>query len=129
MSAEIFVATQDMKVLDPEGPEKDLAEVQQNMLGPKVLDSQKFKEIWFQTTHVQEMGNQRYRISGRLQLHGVAKDMMFDASGGPDHYHGKTKLKQTDFGIQPISAGGGTVKVKDEVEIEFDIYPAGLSQP
>jgi hypothetical protein len=34
-------------------------------------------------------------------------------------------LRQSDFGILPISIAGGTVKVKDEVTIEFDIVTAG----
>lgn len=124
MSAEIVVATKDMKVVDPEVSEKDRAEIQQTMLGPKVLDAEKFREIRFETSHVQEVGPQRYRVSGKLELHGTSQELTFDASGGPDHYRGKTRLKQTNFGIQPVSIAGGTVKVKDEVEIEFDIYPA-----
>jgi polyisoprenoid-binding protein YceI len=34
---------------------------------------------------------------------------------------GKYALKQTDFGIKPYSAAGGTIKVKDEVVLSFDI--------
>jgi hypothetical protein len=30
-------------------------------------------------------------------------------------------LKQSAFGIEPIRIAGGTVKVKDEVKVEFDI--------
>jgi hypothetical protein len=30
-------------------------------------------------------------------------------------------VKQTDFGIVPISIAGGTVKVKDEIKVDFDI--------
>jgi hypothetical protein len=30
-------------------------------------------------------------------------------------------LKQRDFGIEPVSVGGGTVKVKDELRVEFEI--------
>jgi len=30
-------------------------------------------------------------------------------------------LKQRDFAIKPISIVGGTVKVKDDIKIEFDI--------
>ncbi len=30
-------------------------------------------------------------------------------------------MKQRDFGIMPISIAGGTVKVKDEIKIEFDV--------
>jgi hypothetical protein len=123
MSAGILVATKDMKVLDPSVSAKDRTEIQETMLGPKVLDADRFKEIRFQTAHVQQIAPQRYRVSGRLDLHGVGKDLMFDVTGGPDRYQGKTKLKQTDFAIQPVSIAGGTVKVKDEIEIEFDIKP------
>jgi hypothetical protein len=37
-------------------------------------------------------------------------------------YVGSAKLKQRDFGMTPVSVAGGTVKVKDEVKIEFEIY-------
>jgi hypothetical protein len=37
------------------------------------------------------------------------------------HYHGTAQLKQKDFGITPISLGGGTVKVKNELRVEFDV--------
>ena len=121
MSAGILVATKDMKVLDPGVSEKDRTEIQQTMLGPKVLDADRFKEIRFQTAHIQQIAPERYRVSGRLDLHGVGKDLMFDVTGGPVRYQGKTKLKQTDFGIQPVSIAGGTVKVKNEIEVEFDI--------
>jgi hypothetical protein len=31
-------------------------------------------------------------------------------------------LKQTAFGIQPIRLMGGTVRVKDEVRTEFEVF-------
>jgi hypothetical protein len=36
-------------------------------------------------------------------------------------YVGRFALKQRDFGITPVSIAGGTVRVKDELKIEFDI--------
>jgi hypothetical protein len=36
-------------------------------------------------------------------------------------YVGETKLKQTEFGITPVTVAGGTIKVKDEVKVEFSI--------
>lgn len=30
-------------------------------------------------------------------------------------------IKQTDFGIKPVSVGGGLVRVKNEVELDFRI--------
>ena len=41
-----------------------------------------------------------------------------------DHYKGSVPVRQSDFGIVPISVAGGTVKVKDEIVIDFDIVPA-----
>jgi len=38
-------------------------------------------------------------------------------------------LKQTDFGIKPVTIAGGTVKVKDELTIEFDIVARSPSRP
>jgi hypothetical protein len=37
------------------------------------------------------------------------------------HYLGSTTFKQREFGITPVRVAGGTVKVKDEVKIEFDV--------
>jgi hypothetical protein len=37
------------------------------------------------------------------------------------HFEGFAQLKQRDFGMTPVSIAGGTVKVKDEVRIEFTI--------
>jgi hypothetical protein len=37
------------------------------------------------------------------------------------HYQGTAELKQKDFGIEPIVVGGGAVKVKNELRVEFDI--------
>jgi hypothetical protein len=34
---------------------------------------------------------------------------------------GRTVIGQKDFGIQPVSAAGGTVKVKNELAIEYRI--------
>ncbi|HET9181734.1 MAG TPA: YceI family protein [Candidatus Angelobacter sp.] len=127
-TASITVLTREMKVMDPDVSEKDRAEIQSTMLGPKVLDAQRFPEIRFTSTSIEQTDPQRFRVSGQLQLHGVTRRLEFPVSGTPEHYSGKTTLKQTDFGIQPISLAGGTVKVKDEVEIEFDVYP-GQPQP
>jgi polyisoprenoid-binding protein YceI len=113
-----------MKVTDSDVSEKDRAEVQSTMLGPKVLDAAKFPEIRFKSSRVEQTGPGHFRVMGKLDLHGASKELVFEVTGDANRYKGKTKLKQTDFGIQPVTAAGGAVKVKDELEIEFDVYPA-----
>jgi YceI-like domain len=127
MTIQITVAAKQMKVADPGVSEKDRAEIQSTMLGPKVLDPDKYPEIRFQSSHVEKIGD-HYRVTGKLELHGASRELGFDVTGGPEHYEGKTKLKQTDFGIEPISLGGGTIKVKDELEVEIDVYSADFTK-
>jgi polyisoprenoid-binding protein YceI len=129
MVVEITVAAKQMKVVDPDVSEKDRAEVQATMLGPKVLDAEKFPEIRFRSSHAEQISSQHYRVTGKLELHGASRDLSFEVSGDTEgQYLGKVKLKQTDFGIQPISLGGGTIKVKDELEIEFHVFAGDLAQ-
>ena len=39
-------------------------------------------------------------------------------------YTGSATLRQSEFAITPISIAGGTVKVKDEIAVDFDIVMA-----
>ena len=129
LSAEITVITKEMKVTDPDVSEKDRAEIQSTMLGPKVLDQEKYPEIHFKSSSIKQTSPEHYSVAGTLELHGAKQEMSFEVTGeardgAVEHYHGATKLKQSDFGIKPISLGGGSVKVKDELELEFDVYAA-----
>jgi hypothetical protein len=121
-TATIVVLTKELKVIDPDASNKDRAEIQATMMGPKVLDAQRYPEIRFVSTRIEQTGPGRFQVTGKLQLHGITKELEFPVSASAGHYTGKTKLKQTDFGIQPVSVAGGTVKVKDEIELEFDVY-------
>ena len=108
--------------MDTDASQKDRADIQATMLGPKVLDAQRYPEIRFTSSHIEQTAPGRFLVTGKLELHGVARQLQFPVSAASGHYTGKTKLKQTDFGIQPVAVAGGTVKVKDEVEVEFDVY-------
>ena len=58
-----------------------------------------------------------------MSLHGVTKPVSLTVKQAGSSYTAHTVLKQTTFGIKPISVGGGVIKVKDEVEIDFDDLP------
>lgn len=109
-----------MKVLDPQMKPARRQEVQDRMLGPEVLDSTRFPEITFESSSVERSGDS-YVVHGKLLLHGVTKPLDIDVRSENGAYKGTCTLKQHEFGIEPISIAGGTVKVKDELKIEFDI--------
>ena len=60
-------------------------------------------------------------MRGNLTLHGQTRPVMVDVALRDGRHEGSARLKQRDFGITPVSIAGGTVKVKDEVKVEFGI--------
>ena len=123
-SVEIAVDARQMTVLDPTLAPDKRAEVQKRMLGPDVLDVTKFPEIRFKSTAVRTLGEGRWRVEGALSLHGHSVPLSFEVTGSKERFRGSATVSQRAFGIQPISAGGGTVNVKDEVKVDFDIATA-----
>ena len=121
-TVEFTVDARALRVLDPEVSEKDRADIQSTMLGPKVLDSEKFPEIRFRSTSVGESGDDNWTVRGDLTLHGQTHQVKVDVAGRDGHYVGSARLSQKDFGITPISIAGGSIKVKDEVLVEFEIF-------
>jgi len=124
-SVELAVDARKMRVMDKDMSEKDRAEIQETMLGSKVLDTGQFPEIQFRSTAVEAKGEGRWSVRGDLSLHGQTHPVRLEVQGENGHYRGTAELKQRDFGIEPIRVGGGTVKVKDELRVEFEIVAAG----
>jgi polyisoprenoid-binding protein YceI len=118
---ELRVDARKLRVLDPEASTKDRAEIQKTMDGPQVLDSFRFPGISFHSTAVESKSDERWTMRGNLDLHGKTSPVAVEVTLKDGHYRGSARIKQHEFGITPISLAGGTVKVKDEVAVEFDI--------
>jgi polyisoprenoid-binding protein YceI len=119
---ELKVEAAKLTVLDPKLSEGKRAQVRQEMIGPHVLDATRFSEIIFRSTQVSEEKPSTWRVTGDLTLHGQTRSITIPVnSSSAGHYRGTVTLKQTDYGITPISVAGGAVKVKDELVIDFDI--------
>ena len=106
----------------------DAAQVQQTMQGPKALDVERFPEIHFASKTVagkpSAPAHYELTVVGDLTLHGTTREVRFplraELSGDNLTATGQTTLRQSDFGIEPISVAG-VVKVKDELRLEFQI--------
>jgi len=121
LAVTIAVRSDTLKALDPKLAADKRADVQTRMLSPEVLDTAQFPEIAFTSTAIAPAGTDRWTVTGTLTLHGKSRSITFPVVHREGRYHGTATLKQRDFGIEPISIAGGTVKVKDEVKVEFDI--------
>ena len=125
LSVQFSVNAAAMKVIGKDESEKDRGDVQKTMLGPDVLDVARFPEIKFVSGQVEIIGDSHWRIHGNLTLHGQTKAIVLETTLEKGHYRGAATVLQTNFGITPIKVAGGSIKVKDEVEIEYDIVLAG----
>lgn len=121
LAVELVVRTSEMKVLDPDLAAAKRAEVQAGMVSEKVLDIAKYPEISFSSTMVTAAGADKWTVVGRLTIRGEARTISVPVVRQGGTYRGSVEIKQRDFGIEPISVAGGTVKVKDQLKIEFDI--------
>jgi hypothetical protein len=122
--AEVHVNARALRVIDRDVSEKDRAEIQKTMLGPEVLDSERFGEIAFRSSSAESAGAGRWTLRGNLTLHGQTRPVTVETVYKNGHYTGHATVKQTEFGMKPVKVAGGAVRVKDEVRIEFDLQLA-----
>src|SRR6266446_8611959 len=118
LAVEVSVRSASLKVLDPNLATDKRAEVQTRMLSSEVLDSPKYPDITFTSTAIESSGADRWMVTGALSIHGKKGWTTFPVVRQGGRYRGTVVVKQRDFGIQPISIVGGTVKVKDELKVE-----------
>jgi len=121
---ELVVDSRKLVVLDPNLAVEKRQQVQERMLGPEVLDSNQFREIRFEANNVKQEAADHFSVAGTLSLHGKRRPISLHVIRSNGHYRGEAVLNQRDFGITPVSVAGGTVKVKNELKIEFDVVAA-----
>ena len=128
-SVRLKISTKSLTAVDPGESEKDRQDVQSTMQGEKVLDTAKFSAITFASSGISAVKKAGdgwdLTLSGKLSLHGVEKPVILPlhvrADSGQLRAQGELSLLQTDYGITPVKAGGGAVKVKDKLKITFSI--------
>jgi len=106
---------------DPKIDSKTQAQIQKDM-EDMTLEATKYPEIAFRSSRVQKVADGQWKVEGLLSLHGASKAISVNVKREGEAYTGHAAIKQTDFGIKPVSVGGGVIKVKDEVEIDFQIF-------
>jgi polyisoprenoid-binding protein YceI len=116
--------------VSPEGePKGDAPKVEEVMRGSTVLDVLRFPEIRFRSRTVGgksvSPGNYELNLTGELTLHGVSREITVPVKVTIDGRTliatGRTTLRHDQFGLTPVTAGGGTVKVANEIRIDFRI--------
>lgn len=106
------------------GPQPSAASVEgtrTNMLS-RVLEAQRFPVV---RLHAERIAGTADRLRVAITLHGVTRSVEVPATivTGPDSIRasGSVRLRQTDFGIAPLSVAGGLLAVADPIDVRFRI--------
>jgi len=126
-SLQLTIKAESLKVIDKIS-DKDRQKIETTMRD-EVLETSKFSEITFKSTSVtaSKIGEGEYqaKIIGDITLHGISRQLTIPAqlSFGDKELRAKGNfaIKQSNFGIKPVSVAGGTIKVKDELKFTFEI--------
>jgi polyisoprenoid-binding protein YceI len=108
--------------------DKDRQEIN-NRTHREVLESDSFAEISYECSSMtaSKTGEGQYSVAlnGQLTLHGVTRTQPVSArvwlNGDMLRAVGEVSIRQSDYEILPVSAAGGTIKIKDELKLSFDI--------
>lgn len=123
----LTLRTNAMEVLD-EMKIDDRKKMEQ-LMNESVLDVEHFPTVEYKSKAitVEKQANDllRANAAGELSFHGVMQPLSLDArimNLGPIlRISGQFSLRQSDYGIKPVSFAGGTLRLKDELKFNFDL--------
>ena len=126
-SARLVIDAAALTVID-DIRDKDRIEIEHNMQ-QEVLETDSFPEIVYEAAHASanKIADGQYAITldGQLSLHGVTQTQPLTArvylNGDMLRAVGEFSVSQREYEIRPVSAVGGTIKLKDELKLTFDI--------
>ncbi len=125
-TAELSGDATSLKVIDPWGNPSERQEVQDTMLGPQQIDVSHFPTIELHSLSFAPIDHDTvWHLVANVKLHGVTRKVQFSLdclqNGNKLQIRGKKMFKLTDFNIQPYSAALGTVKVKNDFLVTYDV--------
>jgi polyisoprenoid-binding protein YceI len=123
----VNVRTNAMEVMDELNGD-DRKKLEQTMYD-QVLEPDRYPTVTFESKQitVQNLGGDlaRAHVVGELSFHGVTQNFSLDGrvtnGGTMMRVSGDFTLRQSDFGIKPVSFAGGALKLKDELKFHFEL--------
>jgi polyisoprenoid-binding protein YceI len=127
--ASFEVRASELMVMGDGEPPQDVPKVQQTMVSERVLDVNRYPAVAFHSRAIEvrhRSGEElTLMVSGDLTLHGTTRPITVpvQAAIASDTVsaRGTFTVKQTDYGMTPVTVAGGMVAVKDDVKIHFTI--------
>jgi polyisoprenoid-binding protein YceI len=123
----VTVRTGTMDVLD-EMKNDDRKKLEQLMY-QEVLEIDRFPIVVYESKEIklQKPSSEMLlaSVNGELSFRGVTQNHSFEARvtdmGAMLRISGEFSLRQSDYGIKPVSFAGGALRLKDEIKFKFDL--------
>jgi polyisoprenoid-binding protein YceI len=122
----VRVQADSLKVVN-EISEGDRDEIERRM-NNEVLESDRFPDVYYEVLRVTGSGNgERYwlALDGELTMRGITRGLAVSTrlllNSGSLRASGEFSVKLSDFGIAPVTAVGGAIRLKDELKCSFDV--------
>jgi polyisoprenoid-binding protein YceI len=122
----------DAASIDTNDPQRDT-----HLRSADFFDVERFPEITFAADRIEPLGQDRYRVTGELNMHGVTRQVTLhvEETGrvkdpwGNDRigFSATTTIDRKDFGLtfnQVLDAGGMALGDKVEIAIEIEAFKA-----
>jgi hypothetical protein len=113
---------------DTQPTDEDIAGTRRNMLNS--MEAEAFPYALVRITGGGASGEQTLDITLTVRgvAHTVQAPVRLETTGASLVATGRIAVKQTDFGITPLTVLGGAIQVKDEVSVRFAIRADALGQ-
>jgi len=124
-------------VIDASGIYTGIKKRDDHLRSPDFLDVEKFPHIVFKSTHAEGAGEKGLRITGKITIHGITKQITFAANcSGPEKspygeistgFTASISINREDYNIMwnvPLESGGVMVgrEILIILEIEADLH-------
>jgi polyisoprenoid-binding protein YceI len=117
----------DAASLNTREPQRD-----EHLRSADFFDVAKYPKLTFRSKHIEKLGDEHYKVTGDLTIHGVTRDVVLDVEGPTPPVKdpwgntrvgiaGTAKLNRKDFGLvwNALTETGG-VMVGDEIKIDIE---------
>jgi polyisoprenoid-binding protein YceI len=103
-----------------------------HLRSPDFFDAAQFPEIAFESTKIEPLDEEEFRVTGRLTIHGVSNEIVLHAEVGgtePDPWGNERiglevmgRLSRSDYGMKlQQTLGSGSLVVGDKVTLALDL--------
>lgn len=128
-AADVSIDPPDLRRAQGPGFEAEISDraragTRENMLGESILDAAAYPFVMISSTSVDgslDAPRITMTVAIRNQTRPVTVPVSLTRDNGRLVAEGEFEILQTDFGIEPFSALGGALKVKDRIELVFTI--------